>query len=109
MCACAWSVRQCRGEWSNSILSRTGPNYPEQVLVLSAGNAQVAGMDTTFVTPPSRSGLAHLLLDSVTREAYYYHSSTSTIYSASVQSGDEVVSHCVLHLRISIYGNEYSF
>ncbi len=96
-----WSVHQCRGEWSNSILSRSGPDYPEQVLVLSAGNAQVAGTDTTFVTPPSRPGLAHLLFDSVAREAYYYHSSTSTIYSASIQSGEEVVSHSVLQLCIT--------
>ncbi len=65
----------------------SGPNYPRHVLVLDSGNAQVVGMDTDFVTPPTAT-LTHLLADTIAREAYYYDRDTYTILKSSLQSGE---------------------
>ncbi len=61
------------------------------MLLVTGGGAQVVGMDNTFVMAPSRSGLTHLLTDTVAREIYFYDSSVSTIFKSSLQSGEEEV------------------
>ncbi|XP_064404176.1 proto-oncogene tyrosine-protein kinase ROS-like isoform X2 [Halichondria panicea] len=66
-----------------------GPNYPRHLLVLDSGNAQVAGMDTDFVTPPTTTAtLTHLLADTIAREAYYFDRDMYTILKSSLQSGE---------------------